>query len=343
MRSVVLLMLAGLLLGLARSATAGLDAGATQRLRWTNDAFFGQDNQFSNGISWQQFSAPARSLEETSGTPAFGRFLARPLLPTDPGLTYREGWAITHHIHTPDEMRRRDLALDDVPFLGMVGWSNSFYAFDDRNFTGFEWLMGWVGDLTQGKRLQRLGHRLSGARRPRGWRHQLDNEPILNIFYTRKYKFIEQGRFDAAVSVDAALGNYFSHGQAGLEMRFGRTPGGFAYVATPVGKGLQYDAALRQPGAAYSYVSLVTAVTRVLHAMPRDGNVLRRNNAWTQENQVRPKKTIQRLIIGVHHERPNWSAHLNLWLGTDSVDPATVVQRLDTANNFGALTLERRL
>ncbi|MCC5871511.1 MAG: hypothetical protein JJU22_03860 [Gammaproteobacteria bacterium] len=72
-------------------------------------------------------------------------------------------------------------------------------------------------------------------------------------------------------------------------------------MAKPVGKGLQYDAALR------------------------------RNNVWTQEKQVRPRKTIQRLIIGVHHERPNWSAHLNLWLGTDSVDPATVVQRLDKA------------
>ncbi|MCC5885445.1 MAG: lipid A deacylase LpxR family protein [Gammaproteobacteria bacterium] len=343
MSFVTLLMMFGLLPALAPPAAAGPDASATQRLRWTNDALFGQDNQFSNGITWQQFSAPARTLDDTSGTPAFGRFLARPLLPQDPGLTYREGWAIAHHIHTPDEMRRRDLALDDVPFLGMVGWSNSFYAFDDHNFTGFEWLIGWAGDLTQGKHLQRLGHRLSGARRPRGWRHQLDNEPILNIFYTRKHKFIEQPRFDAAVSLDAALGNYFSHGQAGLEMRFGRAPRGFAYVAAPVGKGLQYDATLRHDAATYTYLSVVTAVTRVLHAMPRDGNVLRRNNAWTQENQVRSEKVIRRLIIGLHHERPRWSAHLNLWLGSDSVDPDTVVRRLDTANNFGALTLERRL
>ncbi len=343
MRSLTLLTLTPVLLILTAPNAGALEASASQRLRWTNDAFLGQDNQFSNGLTWQQFSAHGRTLEDTAGTPAFGKLLARPLLPRDRDLIYREGWAVAHKIHTPDEMRRRDLTLDDVPYLGMVGWSNSFFAFDDHHFAGFEWLLGWVGDLTQAEPLHRLGHQISGARRPRGWRHQLDNEPIFNLYYSRKYKFIKQNAFDAAMSFDAALGSYFTYGQAGIEMRFGRAPGGFAYVANPVGKGLQYDATLRSEGSTYTYVSLVTAVTWLLHAMPRDGNVLRRNNPWTQQNQVRPEPSIRRLIIGLHYERPRWSAHLHLWLGTDSVDPDTVVERLDTANNFGALTLERRL
>ncbi len=343
MRLLTVLMLIPVLLGLHGPAMAATEAGATQRLRWTNDAFVGTDNQFSNGVAWQQFSAHRSTLEATSGTPAFGKRLARPLLPHHQGLTYREGWALAHKIQTPDEIKRPDLNLDDVPYLGMAAWSNSFFAFDDRNFAGFEWLIGWVGKATQAQPLQRMAHRTTGARRPRGWSNQLDNEPIFNLYYARKHKFLQMDGFDAAVSFDAALGTYFTYGQAGIEMRFGRTPGGFAYAATPVGKGLQYDATLRRDGETYAYFSLVPAVTHLLHAMPRDGNVLRRDNAWTQQNRVRPERTIGRLIIGAHYERPRWGAHLNLWFGTDSVDPRTVVDRLDTANNFGAFTLERRL
>ena len=334
---------------LAGAAHAELQAASvqaevgTERLRWANDDLFGTDNQFTNGVSYQRFSPLVTHLDATAGTPAVGKILARPLLPEGRGLHFREGWAIAHNMQTPDEIKRRELTLDDVPYMGMVGWSNSFVAFDDQRFVGVEWLVGWVGSATQARPLQRSAHRLTGARRPRGWDNQLHNEPIFNLYYSRKGKLFSGQHLDAAVSVDAALGTYFTYGQAGLELRMGRRPGGFAYLATPVGKGMQYDATLRDPGASYAYVSAVLAGTRLLHAMPRNGNVLRRGNAWTRENRVRPEPVIGRLIVGFHYERPNWSGHLNLWMGTDAVDPDSVVARQDPPNNFAVLTLERRL
>lgn len=333
---------AALLAGSAQAAP-WQEMPGSERLLWANDDLFGTDNQFTNGLAYRRFSALRTHLDATEGTPAVGKFMARPLLPEARGLYFREGWAIAHNMQTPDEIKIREINLDDVPYMGMVGWSNSFVGFDDQRFVGVEWLVGWVGKATLAKPLQRSAHRLTGARRPRGWRHQLDNEPIFNLYYTRKRKLFSGERIDAAVSLDAALGTYFTYGQVGLELRMGRLPGGFAHLATPVGKGLQYDATLREPGASYAYVSAVVAGTRLLHAMPRDGSVLRRANTWTRENRVRPESTIGRLILGFHYERPQWSGHLNLWLGTDAVDPRSVVNRQDPQNNFAVITLERRL
>ncbi len=328
------------------SRAAGIEpayvATPVQRLRWANDFYFGTDNQYTNGLAYQQFSALSPSLEETGGTPAFGRVLARRVLPRDSGRFYREGWTIAHKMQTPDQITNGDLIPADVPFFGMLGWGNSYFAFDDRRFDGFELLLGWVGSATGGEALQTVGHAVSGARAPKGWGNQLNNEPVFNVFYAHKRKLFTGRRFDATLALDGALGTWFTFGQAGFEMRFGRIPGGFAYSAAPLGKGMQYDAVLREEGRRYLYGSMGLAMTRLLHAMPRHGNVLRRDDAWTRDNTVDDEQWLGKLAIGLHYERARWGLHLNVWLSTNALDPESVVERQDPQNNFGSVTLERR-
>lgn len=90
--------------------TLGLaEAGIAEplwRTGWANDEFLGSDNQFTNGVFLQKNSALAASLEQTGGTPAFGRSLASWLLPAREGLHCRETWTIAQNMQTPTTSTR---------------------------------------------------------------------------------------------------------------------------------------------------------------------------------------------------------------------------------------------
>jgi len=333
-------------LALALLATwAGVATGQDAprwRYSWANDEFLGSDNQFTNGISLQKHSALAESLAAASGTPAFGKHLAAWILPERDDLFYRETWTIGQNMQTPNNINARDVILTDVPYVGMLGWANSFIAFNDRELTGFQTLLGWVGDLTLAEQAQSTAHRITGASDPNGWRNQLDNEPLLNVYVMRKQKFYSTGWMDAAWNLDAALGNFFSHGQAALEFRFGDRPRGFAPAATPTGRNLDYDGRIRDPGARHFYASAILRTTGLLYAMPRDGNLLRSGNEWTENNRLDPERLLGQLILGLHLERPRWGAHLTVVLASDTVDIENGAEIEDPRNSFVILSAEWR-
>lgn len=323
------------------AATSAGDATAqVWRAGWANDEFVASDDQFTNGIFLQKHSGLADSLEATGGTPAFGKSLAALVLPERDDLHYRESWTIAQNMQTPTEISRRDLIVNDVPYVGMLGWANSFIAFNDHELTGFQTLIGWVGDLTQAEEAQRLAHKVTGATSPEGWRNQLDNEPLLNIYAMHKRKFYSNGWMDAAWNVDAALGNFFTYGQAALEFRFGNRPAGFAPAPTPTGRNFDYDARIQAPGQSYLYASAIVRATGLVFALPRHGNLLRSNNRWTENERIDPKNLIGQVVLGLHYERPRWGVHFTLNLASNSVNPEDAPLLEDPDNNFGILVAE---
>ncbi len=320
-------------------ATSGVAlAQPTWRVGWANDEFFNSDNQFTNGLFLQKHSELADSLSATTGTLAFGKGLAALVLPNRSDLHYRETWTLGHNMQTPDDIKARELIVNDVPFVSMIGWSSSFNAFNDREFTGFQTLLGWAGDLTLGEQMQKVAHKIVGASDPNGWDNQLSNEPLLNVYAMRKQKFFQNNWMDASWNLDAALGNFFTLGQAALEMRFGHRPAGFAPIPTPTGRSMDYDARIQLPGENYFYGSAMLRATGLVHALPRHGNLLRRNNAWTENEQIEPERLIGQLVLGLHYERVNWGLHFNITVATDSVNDNPEI--IDSSNNFGFLVFE---
>lgn len=310
------------------------------RLMWANDEFLGSDNQFTNGFSLLKHSTLASTLAETSGTLAFGKRLAAHVLPQREGLYYREAWGIGQNMQTPDKLAKRDVILTDLPYVGMLGWINSYIAFDNRSFTGFQTLIGMVGSVTAAEEAQSTVHNITGASDPKGWDNQLANEPLLNVYLMKKYKFFNSRGFDATIDVDGGLGNFFSFGQTALELRFGRRPGGFMLMPLPLGHVVDYDARIRSPGATYFYGSLMARATGFLYAMPRDGNLLRNNNTWTENNVLDPHDFIGKLLIGLHVERAHWGVHLDLVFTTKSVRNPEQTTLADRGNDYGALVFE---
>lgn len=212
----------------------------TWRLEFANDFFFKKDNQISSGLSLQKHSAVAGGWEGLVDVPRLliscGKFI--PTL-TKEGLVYRAGIAIGQIIQTPDDSSRSDLIKDDVPYVGALTLQNTWYAYNDDEFRGFEIVMGVVGPASLAEQMQKMVHNWTGNDDPKGWDNQLDTELVVNLNYMRKQKVWRLGNpaelsFDTVISGNIGLGNLFTQASSGLEMRFGHNmPGGLCMCPTP--------------------------------------------------------------------------------------------------------------
>lgn len=313
-------------------------SAARWRFAFANDAFLRSDNQFSNGLTLQLHSPRASHLSATRGTPAFGKALARLVLPAGRGWMYREAWGLAQGVQNPDDLERSTIQLDDVPYVGMLAWTNSFIAFNDREMVGLQTLVGWVGPWSFGEDMQRAAHRMLAVTPPRGWEHQLGNEPLLNIYVMRKRKLWRVPGADIAFSSDAALGNVYTQVQTALEWRLGRLPRGFAPQLAAVGRSVEHDGRMRWSGRTYAYATVALRGSAFMFVMPRDGNLLRRGNRWTRENTLDPALVVGQAVLGAHLERRAWSVHAHVVLATDAVRGLGRIK--DPRNEFGVISVE---
>ncbi|MGN8158417.1 lipid A-modifier LpxR family protein [Salinisphaera sp. SWV1] len=330
------------LLGLSPLALAQRPHGpVTWTFAFQDDKLFLSDNQYTGGGGVSMHSAVARRLSQTHGTPAFGKSLARWVLPTGPQLGYRESWTFWQVQDTPTHLGTHRLITNDFPYMGLLGWGNTFIAFNDRNLYGAELMLGLVGPLAGGKQVQTAIHSIMSTP-PHGWNNQLDNEPVVNLYYTFQHKLWRTPHFDIASSLDAALGNYFTYGQTGLIARIGQLPPGFATLPDPLGRGVNYDATQTPTDRGYFYATVAVRGTGVGRSMERQGNLIRSDNAWTRQNTLHMKPFVGQLIAGVNYVRPRWGVHFDMWMTTNTVDTGNLPPASDAHNNFGAVWFDYR-
>ncbi len=318
----------------------GTSLGApTWRVEAGNDFLFDSDNAFTNGFNVQKASAVFDDIDDLPARALF----ARRLLPERDGLLYRTGWEFGQNMVTPNDLEDPNIILDDVPYLGMLAWGTSGIAYNDREFTGFEFLFGVTGDASLADPLQTAVHELIDSDEPMGWGHQIDDEPIINFFYMKKRKLWRKPRFDGAISFDVAVGNFATLVDVGLEMRFGDMPGGFTYIPDPLVRNMSYDATIDDGDGRYFYGSLVLRATGFAHAMFFDGNAFVDDNQWTEQHTIEANSDLATIILGVHYVRPTWGIHFNFWFTSDTHKLETVATRAeDSTNDFGTIMFEWR-
>lgn len=308
--------------------------------KFANDAFIGIDNQFTSGLAGGVSQAVQSRARDMKYQRLGGRF-AEALLPQGEGWCYRHDQVMGQNLQTPEDLADARLNPNDLPYAGMLAWQNAWSAINEEDFVGMGWMLGWVGSAALGEQLQRSIHKVNGATDPRGWGHQLSNEPLVNYYYTRKKKFIQRSTFDGSVAVDLALGNFFTLAELGLELRAGDRPAGFSPLFGPVGRRLLANPALHITGQHYLYMSFAVRVIALAFALPRDGNLFRKDNRWTEASKLSPKHVLGRVEAGVHWVGRRWAGHMQFWVSSRVAD-RIAADVSPFANSFGVLTIERR-
>jgi hypothetical protein len=204
---------------LAMAADPLNDPDSIVTLTTENDSYSipGTDRYYTNGISFGYVSptghlpAPLASL----GHIAFGDGAQR--LEID----------LQQVIYTPLYTQEYNPSPDDRPYAGQIALHGSIIQDTATTRSVLGASFGIVGPAALGQTVQNGFHDIIGDSTAKGWKYQLHNEPTLDFFASRTWRY-DLARFDDGAlelqglpQVSAQLGNTEIYAQAGWLMRFG--------------------------------------------------------------------------------------------------------------------------
>jgi hypothetical protein len=140
------------------------------------------------------------------------------------------GVAVGQNIYTPRDTLTSALLKDDRPYaawlyLGAIWQRRGMLGERMAALDSAELDLGIVGRAALGEDAQTWVHQVRGFEVPKGWHHQLRNEPAVQLRLARQWRFSAGARdgFSADVipELGASLGNVATTGNAGAVVRFG--------------------------------------------------------------------------------------------------------------------------
>lgn len=211
----------------ARAEGEAGDSPWTFSVFFENDLFGDTDQNYTNGLKFAWTSPDLTHYRESGTLPAWSEPYVE-LLPfiNEPGLQRNVVLSIGQSMFTPEDIDRSALIEDDRPYAGYLYGGLAFLNKNERRLDAMVLRLGIVGPLSFAEEAQVLVHQLRGLPKPKGWRHQLENEPAIEIVYERTWRALELGSrrglgFDLLTRAGGALGNVAISASTGLEARVG--------------------------------------------------------------------------------------------------------------------------
>ena len=204
------------------------DEPATLSLYLENDIFTsGEDGGYSNGLKLTWSSGiladypkdvwPHRWLYPIIKLVPFEKFADR-----RKNVTFSLG----QNIYTPADIDKDPPDEDDRPYAGITYFSLGFHSRLERQMDTIELTLGLVGPDSYAEQCQKTVHKIFDDIEPKGWDHQLNNEPVIGIVYEHKKRMIQSGLdagfgYDCVLNTGGGLGNAMTYYNLGLTFRFG--------------------------------------------------------------------------------------------------------------------------
>lgn len=211
---------AGTMLAAASRHAAGAEPeNGTLNVVFENDIFYGQDRDYTNGVLLSWTSGPNQG-------PVFLRAIGSlfPLF-TPPG-TLRINYGLGQNLYTPRDTSLSNPPLDDRPYAAWLYGSVGLIAEQGIVLDQLQLQVGVVGPYALGEETQKFIHRIRNLDLPRGWSHQLKNEPGFVLTYEKSWRALfAYSAFglgaDFTPHIGGAAGNVFTYANAGAMARIG--------------------------------------------------------------------------------------------------------------------------
>jgi lipid A 3-O-deacylase len=150
-----------------------------------------------------------------------------PFFPETGNLSRRYELLGGQNMYTPENTSLAVPDPRDRPYAGwLYGGGAVMQDTDAREFDRFAVRLGVVGPASGAGQLQAKWHLLINVGEPNGWNAQLHDEPTLDLFQERKWRFYAPTGgglgFDAIPQVSLRVGNVYDYFAAGGMLRFGR-------------------------------------------------------------------------------------------------------------------------
>ena len=206
----------------------------TFTLRFENDLFAATDQFYTNGIKLNWISPDLNWFRELSWLRK-ERTIQNGIDGVLQHLPYSEDKSRQRHVslsagqmmYTPGDIKTRTLIPNDRPYAGWLYASAAFHTKTFSKLDTFEIVAGFTGKWSLAEQAQDFIHSLRGIDKANGWDNQIDTELGIALIYDHKHRYIPQPEFsehwgmDVITDYGGAVGNAFTHLNAGFEIRAG--------------------------------------------------------------------------------------------------------------------------
>ncbi|MCG3136072.1 MAG: hypothetical protein HMLKMBBP_03869 [Planctomycetes bacterium] len=211
------------------AASLGGCVGGAMTLYEENDVFSvrgRQDRYYTQGARVSRVF-PAKEAPEAA------QDICAALPQGEPEAERAIGLVFGQQIYTPRDISIEGPQKNDRPYAGWLYGglvvADQEIASPDRSDDSQRTLeidVGVVGPASLARLAQESFHRATGATAPRGWDHQIHNEPGIDVSYERRLRLVYADLplstgFDLLPMYGATLGNVDTHAGAGATVRFG--------------------------------------------------------------------------------------------------------------------------
>lgn len=211
----------------ASLARQDYDNSWTFSVHFENDLFADTDQNYTSGVKFSWVSPDLTRFRDDRQLPEwiYPYVEALPFI-NEPKRERNVVISLGQSIFTPQDTERTDLIIDDRPYAGWLYLGVGFHSKTESQLDTIEIQLGVVGELSLGRQSQILVHKLRDIPTPKGWQHQLENEPGLNLVYERnwRHELVGEGRgpgLDVITHAGASVGNIYTYANLGFEIRGG--------------------------------------------------------------------------------------------------------------------------
>jgi len=184
-----------------------------------NDLFAGTDKDYTHGTKINYVSPDMETWRLPDTLREFGAKLPMFL---HEGYTNNIGLSIGQNIYTPSDIEVSELMEDDRPYAGWLYGEVSWHHKNEVNLHKLMLTLGVVGSESLAEEAQTIVHEWTGSQDPKGWRHQLHNEPGLILSYIHKKRFaLHEDMADFIPAITLNVGNVLTSAEANMTIRGG--------------------------------------------------------------------------------------------------------------------------
>lgn len=148
-------------------------------------------------------------------------------------------YSLGQSIYTPRDITQVAVNPDDRPWAAFLYGSMGMSTLTDNHIDEVEATLGVVGPMALGEQAQKFIHKnITDSPKPRGWSHQIKNEPGVMLAWQRSWPMIINGHvgngnfWSLKPYVGATLGNVRTYGDVGFTVRL--SPSDSKWQDTPI-------------------------------------------------------------------------------------------------------------
>lgn len=192
-----------------------------------NDFFGMTDFGYTGGMKFTWISPDLSEYREISATERWYTPMVQHLpIVNKQGNLKTVSLSLIHQVYTPRNTISTGLIDDDRPYAGITEAAIGFHSRNTSMMDTLEFDVGIVGHHSYGENVQKQLHKALHCPIPRGWDNQLDDEPVCNLFFERKWRLShlppdDDLGLDMIPHAGIGVGNAYTGVNIGAQARFG--------------------------------------------------------------------------------------------------------------------------